>query len=61
MSVPYLSLTPLLFLENELSQAPLIFWFYVCSQYFPFRALELAQKPLEEFVGPILEKLKPNK
>lgn len=46
--------------ENELNQSSLIFWFYVCSQYFPFRALEIAKQPAHSFAEPILEKLKPN-
>jgi hypothetical protein len=47
-------------IENELTNSQLIFWFYVSSQYFPFRAVQMSQLPVEAFVEPILEKLKPN-
>lgn len=47
-------------IEIELANSQLIFWFYVCSQYFPFRAVEISRQPVEAFVEPILEKLKPN-
>jgi hypothetical protein len=46
-------------IENELANSHLIFWFYVCSQYFPFSALELSKQPVHHFVDHILEKLKP--
>lgn len=45
----------------ELQNSPTIYWFYICSQYFPFRVLDVAKMPVEDFVEPILEKLKPNK
>ena len=45
-----------IFIENELANSHLIFWFYVCSQYFPFASIELSIQPVDDLVDHILEK-----